>query len=145
MRRRPPRSTRTYTLFPYTTLFRSYVEKLAKMAGRTAKAEPTPEKGFYYRSDHFSFAKLGVPMFNFGSGDELVEGGVEAGQKAAEDYEKNRYHAPGDEYEAITNWDGMMSDLRLYYAAGRMLAMTDAWRSEEHTSELQSLMRISYA
>jgi Zn-dependent M28 family amino/carboxypeptidase len=105
----------------------AYVEKLAKMAGRTVKAEPTPEKGFYYRSDHFSFAKLGVPMFNFGSGDDLVEGGVEAGKKAAEDYEKNRYHAPGDEYEAITNWDGMMSDLRLYYAAGRMLAMTDAW------------------
>lgn len=105
----------------------AYVEKLAKMTDRTVKAEPTPEKGFYYRSDHFSFAKLGVPMFNFGSGDELVDGGVEAGKKAAEDYEKNRYHAPGDEYEAITNWDGMMSDLRLYYAAGRMLAMTDAW------------------
>ena len=105
----------------------AYVEKLARMEGRTVKAEPTPEKGFYYRSDHFSFAKLGVPMFNFGSGDDLVEGGVEAGQKAAEDYEKNRYHAPGDEYEAITNWDGMMSDLRLYYAAGRMLAMTEAW------------------
>ena len=105
----------------------AYVEKLAKMEGRTVKQEPTPEKGFYYRSDHFSFAKLGVPMFNFGSGDELVEGGVEAGQKAAEDYEKNRYHAPDDEYEAITNWGGMMSDLRLYYAAGRMLAMTDAW------------------
>ncbi|HWV61931.1 MAG TPA: M28 family metallopeptidase [Sphingopyxis sp.] len=105
----------------------AYVEKLAKMAGRTVKAEPTPEKGFYYRSDHFSFAKLGVPMFNFGSGDDLVEGGVDAGKKAAEDYEKNRYHAPGDEYEAITNWDGMMSDLRLYYAAGRMLAMNEAW------------------
>lgn len=105
----------------------AYVEKLAKMEGRTIKAEPTPEKGFYYRSDHFSFAKLGVPMFNFGSGDDLVEGGVDAGKKAAEDYEKNRYHAPGDEYGAITNWAGMMSDLRLYYAAGRMLAMTDAW------------------
>jgi len=105
----------------------AYVEKLAKMSNRTIKAEPTPEKGFYYRSDHFSFAKLGVPMFNFGSGDDLVVGGVEAGKKASEDYEKNRYHAPGDEYEAITNWDGMMSDLRLYYAAGRMLAMTDAW------------------
>ena len=105
----------------------AYVEKLAKMSNRVIKAEPTPEKGFYYRSDHFSFAKLGVPMFNFGSGDDLVVGGVEAGKKASEDYEKNRYHAPGDEYDAITNWDGMMSDLRLYYAAGRMLAMTDAW------------------
>ena len=105
----------------------AYVAKLAQMEKRVVKDEPTPEKGFYYRSDHFSFAKLGVPMFNFGSGDDLVEGGVEAGKKAAEDYEKNRYHAPGDEYEAITNWDGMIADLRLYYAAGRMLAMTDAW------------------
>ncbi|HWW58510.1 MAG TPA: M28 family metallopeptidase [Sphingopyxis sp.] len=105
----------------------AYVAKLAQMDKRMIKDEPTPEKGFYYRSDHFSFAKLGVPMFNFGSGDDLVEGGVEAGKKAAEDYEKNRYHAPGDEYEAITNWDGMLADLRLYYAAGRMLAMTDAW------------------
>lgn len=105
----------------------AYVEKLAQLDKRVIKDEPTPEKGFYYRSDHFSFAKLGVPMFNFGSGEDLVTGGVEAGKKASEDYEKNRYHAPGDEYEAITNWDGMLADLRLYYVAGRMLAMSDAW------------------
>jgi Zn-dependent M28 family amino/carboxypeptidase len=105
----------------------AYVAKLAEMDKRVIKDEPTPEKGFYYRSDHFSFAKLGVPMFNFGSGDDLVDGGVEAGKKASEDYEKNRYHAPSDEYDAIENWDGMIADLRLYYVAGRMLAMTDAW------------------
>jgi Zn-dependent M28 family amino/carboxypeptidase len=105
----------------------AYLAKIAAQEKRVIVDEPTPEKGFYYRSDHFSFAKLGVPMFNFGSGDDLVEGGVEAGKKAAEDYEKNRYHAPGDEYEAITNWNGMLADLRLYYAAGRMLAMTEAW------------------
>jgi Zn-dependent M28 family amino/carboxypeptidase len=105
----------------------AYLAKIAASEKRVIVDEPTPEKGFYYRSDHFSFAKLGVPMFNFGSGDDLIEGGVEAGKKAAEDYEKNRYHAPGDEYEAITNWNGMLADLRLYYAAGRMLAMTEAW------------------
>ncbi|UNU44974.1 M20/M25/M40 family metallo-hydrolase [Sphingopyxis sp. YF1] len=116
----------------------AYVEKLAKMEGRTIKAEPTPEKGFYYRSDHFSFAKLGVPMFNFGSGDDLVEGGVDAGKKASEDYEKNRYHAPGDEYDAITNWGGMMADLKLYYAAGRMLAMTDAWPNWNEGDEFRA-------
>ena len=107
----------------------AYVAKLAEMEKRVIKDEPTPEKGFYYRSDHFSFAKLGVPMFNFGSGDDLVEGGVEAGKKAAEDYEKNRYHAPADEYAAIKNWDGMLADLKLYYAAGRMLASTTAWQN----------------
>ncbi|MDO9367427.1 MAG: M28 family metallopeptidase [Sphingopyxis sp.] len=116
----------------------AYVAKLAQMEKRVIKDEPTPEKGFYYRSDHFSFAKLGVPMFNFGSGDDLVEGGVDAGKKAAEDYEKNRYHAPGDEYEAITNWGGMMSDLRLYYAAGRMLAMTDAWPNWNEGDEFRA-------
>src|SRR3546814_13181129 len=76
---------------------------LAATAKRTVVDEPTPEKGFYYRSDHFSFAKLGVPMSNFGSGEDLVEGGTQAGKKASEDYEKNRYHAPGDEYDAIAN------------------------------------------
>ncbi len=105
----------------------AYLEKIAATAKRTVVNEPTPEKGFYYRSDHFSFAKLGVPMFNFGSGEDLVDGGTEAGKKASEDYEEHRYHAPGDEYEAIANWDGMLADLQLYYAAGRMLAMTDAW------------------
>lgn len=105
----------------------AYLEKIAKAANVTIVDEPTPEKGFYYRSDHFSFAKLGVPFFNFGAGKDLVEGGTAAGEKASEDYEKNRYHAPGDEYAAIKNWDGMLADLRLYYAAGRMLASTDTW------------------
>lgn len=104
-----------------------YLEKIAKAANVTIVDEPTPEKGFYYRSDHFSFAKLGVPFFNFGAGEDLVDGGKEAGKKASEDYEKNRYHAPADEYEAIKNWDGMLADLKLFYAAGRMLASTDAW------------------
>ena len=105
----------------------AYLTKIAAAARRVVVDEPTPEKGFYYRSDHFSFAKLGVPMFNFGSGEDLVAGGKDAGKKAAEDYEKNRYHAPADEYDAIANWDGMIAALQLYYAAGRMLAMTDAW------------------
>ena len=116
----------------------AYVEKLAKMEGRTIKAEPTPEKGFYYRSDHFSFAKLGVPFFNFGAGEDLVAGGKEAGKKAAEDYEKNRYHAPADEYDAIGNWDGMLADLKLYYAAGRMLASTTAWPNWNEGDEFRA-------
>ena len=105
----------------------AYLAKIAAAAQRVIVDEPTPEKGFYYRSDHFSFAKLGVPMFNFGSGDDLIAGGKDAGRKAAEDYEQNRYHAPADEYAAIGDWAGMIADLQLYYAAGRMLAMTDAW------------------
>jgi Zn-dependent M28 family amino/carboxypeptidase len=105
----------------------SYLNEAAKIEGRMPEREPTPEKGFYYRSDHFSFAKLGVPMLYFEGGDDLVKGGRDAGAAAAKDYEENRYHGPGDEYDESWDWSGVMSDLRLYYRVGRMLAMTDAW------------------
>lgn len=72
----------------------TYLEKIAKAANVTIVDEPTPEKGFYYRSDHFSFAKRGVPFFNFGAGQDLVEGGTDAGKKASEDYERTAITLP---------------------------------------------------
>ncbi len=116
-----------------------YLGAAAKAEGRTPEMEPTPEKGFYYRSDHFSFAKLGVPMVYFEGGDDLVTGGKEAAKAAAEDYEKNRYHAPGDEYDEKWNWSGVMSDLKLYYRVGRMLAMSDAWPNWNDGDEFRAI------
>ncbi|MFN3621114.1 M28 family metallopeptidase [Sphingorhabdus sp.] len=117
----------------------SYLETAAKLEGRTPEMEPTPEKGFYYRSDHFSFAKLGVPMVYFEGGDDLVTGGKAAAKAAAEDYEKNRYHAPGDEFDENWDWAGVMSDLKLYYRVGRMLAMTDAWPNWNEGDEFRAV------
>ncbi|GAA3743607.1 Zn-dependent M28 family amino/carboxypeptidase [Sphingorhabdus rigui] len=116
-----------------------YLEAAAKAEGRTPETEPTPEKGFYYRSDHFSFAKLGVPMVYFEGGDDLVTGGKAAAKAAAEDYEKNRYHAPGDEFDEKWDWSGVMSDLKLYYRIGRMLAMTDAWPNWNDGDEFRAV------
>ncbi|WP_333568816.1 M28 family metallopeptidase [Sphingorhabdus sp.] len=116
-----------------------YLEAAAKSEGRTPETEPTPEKGFYYRSDHFSFAKLGVPMVYFEGGDDLVTGGKVAAMAAAEDYEKNRYHAPGDEFDEKWDWSGVMSDLKLYYRIGRMLAMTDAWPNWNEGDEFRAV------
>jgi len=116
-----------------------YLDAAAKAEGRIPEAEPTPEKGFYYRSDHFSFAKLGVPMVYFEGGDDLVTGGKAAAAAAAEDYEKNRYHAPGDEFDENWDWSGVMSDLRLYYRVGRMLAMTDAWPNWNEGDEFRAV------
>ena len=116
-----------------------YLEAAAKSEGRTPETEPTPEKGFYYRSDHFSFAKLGVPMVYFEGGDDLVTGGKAAAMAAAEDYEKNRYHAPGDEFDQKWDWSGVMSDLKLYYRIGRMLAMTDAWPNWNDGDEFRAV------
>ncbi len=115
-----------------------YLERAALAQGRTITDEPTPERGYYYRSDHFSLAKLGVPMIYFDGGEELIDGGSEAGLRASEDYTANRYHAPDDEVEAITRWDGMAADLRLYYAVGRMLAMSNAWPNWNQGDEFRA-------
>jgi Zn-dependent M28 family amino/carboxypeptidase len=117
----------------------AYLETAAKSEGRTPEMEPTPEKGFYYRSDHFSFAKLGVPMVYFEGGDDLVIGGKAAAQAAADDYEKNRYHAPDDEFDENWDWSGVMSDLKLYYRVGRMLAMTNAWPNWNEGDEFRAV------
>ena len=117
----------------------AYLEAAAKSENRTPEMEPTPEKGFYYRSDHFSFAKLGVPMVYFEGGDDLIIGGKAAAQAAAEDYEKNRYHAPDDEFDENWDWSGVMSDLKLYYRVGRMLAMTNAWPNWNEGDEFRAV------
>ena len=104
-----------------------YLARALAAEGRVAANEPTPEKGFYYRSDHFSLAKLGVPMIYFDGGEDLIDGGREAGAAVNADYTANHYHGPSDEVGIIRRWDGMMADLRLYYRVGRELAMTTAW------------------
>ncbi len=122
-----------------------YLNAAAKIEGRTPANEPNPEKGFYYRSDHFSFAKLGVPMVYFEGGDDLVTGGKPAAKAAAEDYEKNHYHSPKDEYDEKWNWTGVMGDLRLYYRVGRMLAMTNAWPNWKQGDEFRAIRDKSRA
>lgn len=122
-----------------------YLGAAAVSEGRTPEMEPTPEKGFYYRSDHFSFAKLGVPMVYFEGGDDLVNGGKAAAKAAADDYEKNRYHAPGDEFDESWDWSGVMSDLKLYYRVGRMLAMTDSWPNWNEGDEFRAVRDKSRA
>lgn len=123
----------------------AYLERALAAEGRTASNEPTPEKGFYYRSDHFSLAKLGVPMLYFDGGENLFEGGPAAGRAWAENYTTNRYHGPDDEIEAITDWSGMMADLRLYFAVGRMIAMDTAWPNWVEGDEFRAIRDRSRA
>ena len=121
------------------------LKRLAAEQGRTVTPEPTPEKGFYYRSDHFSFAKLGVPMIYFDPGDDLVNGGVAAGRAAKEEYEAKHYHAPSDEYHADWDWSGAVQDLQLFYALGRDLADGDSWPNWYPTAEFRAIRDASRA
>ena len=103
------------------------LKPLALEQGRKLHAETSVQSGFYFRSDHFNFAKAGVPALYAGGGDDLREGGTEAGRKADEAYGK-RYHGPKDEYDP-TSWklDGTVEDLQLLHGVGKALAGSDAW------------------
>jgi Zn-dependent M28 family amino/carboxypeptidase len=122
-----------------------YLNRALASQNRVATDEPTPEKGFYYRSDHFELAKRGVPMLYFEGGDDLVTGGRAAGEAAAQDYERNRYHGPQDEVDASWNWDGVAGDLALYYAVGRDLATTTAWPNWNPGDEFRAARDASRA
>ncbi len=122
-----------------------YLSHVATVQGRIVKPEPTPEKGYYFRSDHFSFAKLGVPMLYTDPGDDLVNGGVARGTALAEDYVANRYHSPKDEYDPNWDWSGAVQDLELWYAIGRDLADSDAWPNWRSSSEFRTVRDQSRA
>ena len=103
------------------------LSEVATGQGRTLVAEATPQDGFYFRSDHFNFAKAGVPALYAKGGEDLVEGGVEGGRQAQMDYRDNRYHQAGDEFDPGWNMEGVVQDLEALYAVGRELAGGDAW------------------
>ena len=104
------------------------LKPIAEKQGRTLHSESRPEAGSYFRSDHFNFAKAGVPALYVDAGDDLVDGGKTAGDAAAKDYNENRYHKPGDQYDAAT-WklDGTMDELSAVYGVGLEIADGDRW------------------
>jgi len=107
--------------------------------GRVATPNPSPQAGYYYRSDHFAFALKGVPMLYVDGGEDLVDGGREAGEKLSDDYRANRYHGPKDEYDENWDWSGVMGDLQLYYRLGRMMAMSTSWPNWKDGDEFRAV------
>jgi Zn-dependent M28 family amino/carboxypeptidase len=120
-----------------------FVKRAAAAQGRVVVREPNPERGSYFRSDHFSFARQGVPMGSFAAGVDLVNGGVEAGTAVQTDYIAHRYHGPKDEYDPTWDWSGVMQDLSLFYAVGRDLAESDAWPNWAPNAEFRAIRDTS--
>ena len=113
--------------------------------GRVATPDPMPQNGYYYRSDHFSLAKLGVPMFYVDGGEDLVNGGREAGAARAARYTENDYHAPSDEYDPNWDWSGALADLKVFYRLGRELAQSDEWPNWYDGDEFRAIRDQSCA
>ena len=110
----------------------------AKKFGMVYSPDPKPEAGHFFRSDHFSFAKRGVPAISFGSGNDWVDGGLAAGKAAEDDYTAKRYHQQGDEWQADWPFTGMARDLQVLYVLGSELANSNQWPDWSQDSEFRA-------
>ncbi len=99
-----------------------YLETEAAAQDRVIRADPEPEKGFYYRSDHFSFAKQGIPALYTDAGIDHVEHGEQWTLARRDEYTANRYHKPTDEYDPEWDLSGAVNDLRILFDIGFRLS-----------------------
>jgi Zn-dependent M28 family amino/carboxypeptidase len=106
--------------------------------GRTYTPDPRPETGGFFRSDHFTMAKVGIPAMSFGSGQDLVNGGAARAKAWQENYTSKMYHQPDDEFS--TDWDftGMAQDAELLHAVGLRLANSKDWPNWSSDSEFRA-------
>ncbi len=101
------------------------VELIAKEQGRIVKPDQFADRGYFYRSDQFSFAKIGVPAMYLDTGTEFVDRPPEWGREQVDHYTDVNYHQPSDEYDDSWNFDGMIEDARLGYWTGLAIANAD--------------------
>ncbi len=122
-----------------------YLEVAAAAQDRYVTAEPNPERGYYYRSDHFNFAKVGVPALYAESGEDSIEHGREWGAAQAQDYTNNRYHAPSDEYDPDWDLTGAAEDILMYFDIGGTLANESTYPEWFEGNEFKAIRDVSAA
>ncbi|ARR14876.1 M28 family metallopeptidase [Xanthomonas citri] len=107
--------------------------------------DPKPQAGYFFRSDHFSFAKRGVPALSYAAGQDWEVGGVAAGKAAADDYTAKRYHQQGDEWKPDWTFAGAARDLGVLYALGQQLADSRQWPNWSQDSQFRATRDASAA
>ncbi len=121
-----------------------YVAEAAKTQNRVVRPDQEPEKGFYFRSDHFSLAKVGVPALDPDAGINSVAHGEAWGRQQRDAYTAQRYHKPTDEYDPAWDLSGAVDDLRLFFRVGYRLANESTfpdWRpGSEFRAKRDSMM-----
>ncbi|WP_066963700.1 M28 family metallopeptidase [Microbulbifer sp. Q7] len=115
------------------------LEDVASTQGRYLAPEDHPERGYFYRSDHFSLAKKGVPMLYFSSGTDSFEHGRDWAKKKADVYTADHYHKPGDEYDPEWNLEGAALDLALGLDIGLALANSRDWPNWYKGNEFRAI------
>jgi Zn-dependent M28 family amino/carboxypeptidase len=107
--------------------------------GRKAVPDPHPESGSFYRSDHISLSKKGVPMLYVDGGVDAVDGGVAKGEAVAEEYVANAYHSPKDEYKDDWDFSGLQQEAETSYEVGRRMATENFWPNWYKGNEFRAL------
>lgn len=113
--------------------------RIAKTNGLRVTPEPNPEAGWYFRSDHFSFARRGVPALAFRAGRDLVDGGIAAGQQIIAAYNQNCYHQPCDQFDPRWTFAGTVQEATVAVALGRDLADSVTWPTWSAGNEFKPL------
>ena len=115
-----------------------------KTENRTVRPDPEPEKGFYYRSDHFEFAKQGVPALDIDAGVNYIGKDSTYGMKKRDEYTEKDYHQPSDEVKSDWDFSGAVEDTRVLFKVGHIVAQTDAlptWKpGNEFKAKRDSMM-----
>jgi len=124
--------TKDLTLIGYgASELDDYASAAAAEQGRVIRPDPETEKGFYYRSDHFNFAKQGVPALDPDEGTEVVGKPAEYGKQVRDDYTEHDYHKPSDVVKPDWDLSGAVDDLKVFFAVGYRVAQADKfpeWR-----------------
>jgi Zn-dependent M28 family amino/carboxypeptidase len=118
-----------------------YLKAELKKDGRYLAPEAHPEAGLYFRSDHFSFAKVGVPSLTVDGGMDDVAKGKEYGKKLQDDYTANHYHQPSDEYDKSWTLEGGLEDVKLIFRIGKRLAFETTFPQWKEGSEFKKLRK----
>ena len=103
------------------------LKPISDKQGRYLVPESAPEKGTFFRSDHFSFAKAGVPALYIKGGVDHADKGKEYGLSMLDDYTKNRYHSGADNFDPDWDLRGIVQDLNAMYLVGRTLSVGQSW------------------
>jgi Zn-dependent M28 family amino/carboxypeptidase len=104
-----------------------YAREATAEQGRTIRPDAEPEKGFYYRSDHFNFAKQGVPALDPDEGVEFVGKPADYGKKVRDDYTEHDYHKPSDVIKPDWDLSGAIEDLKVFFAVGYRVAQASKY------------------
>ena len=120
-----------------------YLTSEAKKQGRYIAPESHPEAGHYFRSDHFNFAKAGIPALDAASGVDFVGKEKGYGKKLQEDYTANHYHRPSDEFDNGWTFEGGIQDMQLLFQIGKRLAFDEDWPKWKQGSEFKAIREQS--